>query len=226
MTTSTTRNVRVSFVVPAAPDDVYGAWLDSAAHAAMTGGQRAEIEPRTFGRHMSGDGYIEGVILELDAGRRIVQTWRSTEFQKSSPDSRLEVHFGHDRGGTRVGIEHEDVPVELADDIEAGWTKFYAEPMKAYFGQQGKRAKVKAPMASKAKSAGKAVKAKAAKAGKKAVKVAKAAVKKAKAAVKKARSTTKVKAAAKKKAKPAKKAKPKKAAKPAAKKAKKKARKR
>ncbi len=224
MTTSTTRNVRVSFVVPATPDDVYGAWLDSSAHAAMTGGQRAEIEPRTFGRHMAGDGYIEGVILELDAGRRIVQTWRSTEFQKSSPDSRLEVHFGHDTAGTRVMLEHEDVPVELADDIEAGWTKFYAEPMRAYFAQTGKRPKVKAPMAAKAKSAGKAVKAKAAKAGKKAVKVAKAAVKKAKAAVKKARGKTKVKAAAKKKAKAGKKAKPKKAAK--ARGAKKKARKR
>ena len=217
MTTSTTRNVRVSFVVPATPDDVYGAWLDSAAHAAMTGGQRAEIEPRTFGRHMAGDGYIEGVILELDAGRRIVQTWRSTEFQKSSPDSRLEVHFGHDTGGTRVMLEHEDVPVELADDIEAGWTKFYAEPMRAYFSQAGKRPMVKAPMAAKAKRAGKAVKAKAAKAGNKAVKVAKA-------AVKKARGKAKVKAAAKKKATPAKKAKPKKAAK--ARGAKKKARKR
>ncbi|MEZ0311958.1 MAG: SRPBCC domain-containing protein [Myxococcota bacterium] len=225
MTTSTTRNVRVSFVVPASPDDVYGAWLDSSAHAAMTGGQRAEIEPRTFGRHMAGDGYIEGVILELDTGRRIVQTWRSSEFQKSSPDSRLEVHFGHASGGTRVGIEHEDVPVELADDIEAGWTKFYAEPMRAYFSQQGKRTKVKSPMA-KAKSAGKAVKAKAAKAGKKVAKVAKAAVKKAKAAVKKARGKTKVKATAKKKAKPAKKAKPKKVAKARGGKSKKKARKR
>jgi uncharacterized protein YndB with AHSA1/START domain len=201
MTTSTTRNVRVSFVVPASPDDVYGAWLDSSAHAEMTGGQRAEIEPRTFGRHMAADGYIEGVILELDAGRRIVQTWRSSEFQKSSPDSRLEVHFGHASGGTRVGIEHEDVPVELADDIEAGWTKYYAEPMRAYFSHQGKRAKVKSPVA-RAKSA---VKAKAAKAGKKVAKVAKAAVKKAKAAVKKVRGKTKVKAAAKKKAKPAKK---------------------
>ncbi len=219
MTTSTTRNVRVSFVVPASPDDVYGAWLDSAAHTAMTGGQRAEIEPRTFGRHMAGDGYVEGVILELDVGRRIVQTWRSTEFQKSSPDSRLEVHFGHDGGGTRVGIEHEDVPVELADDIEAGWKEFYAEPMRAYFSQQGKRVSVK-PSKPKAKGAGKTIKAKATKAGKSIAKAAKAAVKKAKGAMKKARG--KIKAAAKKKlsSAPKKKAKPapKKKAKPATKK--------
>lgn len=207
MTTSTTRNVRVSFVVPASPEDVYNAWLDSGAHAAMTGGQPAEIEPRTFGRHSTSDGYIEGIILELDAGRRIVQTWRSTEFAKSSPDSRLEVHFGSDSRGTRVGIEHEDVPVELADDIEAGWTKFYAEPMQTYFANGAKRGG--GSTAAKATTAAKAVKkvkAKAAKAGKKAVKAVKAAVKKAKKVMAKAgkkKAAKKKPAAAKKKAKKA-----------------------
>jgi uncharacterized protein YndB with AHSA1/START domain len=221
--TPATRNVRVSFVVPAPPDEVYSAWLDSARHGAMTG-TRAEIEPRTFGRHMAADGYIEGVILELDAGRRIVQTWRSSEFTKSSPDSRLEVRFGADAGGTRVGIEHEDVPVDLADDIEAGWKTYYAEPMRTYFSQQGKRTAVRSPMGAgaamtKAKKAGKAVKAKAAKAGK-AVKKAAKAVRK---AVKKVRG--KVKAAAKK-AKAKSKAKPKKAKRKAAPKKKAKAKKR
>ncbi len=184
----------------------------------MTGGQHAEIEPRTFGRHTAGDGYIEGIILELDAGRRIVQTWRSAEFAKSSPDSRLEVHFRGESQGTRVGIEHEDVPVELADDIEAGWTKFYAEPMQVYFANGATRRDGAA--AKSAKSAGKAVKAvkaKAAKAGKKAVKAVKAAVKKAKKIMAKAGK----KKGAKKKPAPAKKTKKASAKKKSAKKAKK-----
>lgn len=128
-----TRNLRLSFVVSAPPSVVYTTWLDSAGHTAMTGGLRAEIEPRTFGRHMAGDGHIDGVTLELDAGRRIVQTWRAVDFPKNAPDSRLELHFEPTVTGTKVVIEHDDVPEELAEAIEKGWMTHYATRMSAYF---------------------------------------------------------------------------------------------
>ena len=82
--------IRVSTVIPASAERIYQAWLDSAEHSAFTGGP-AEVDPKIGGRFTAWDGYIEGVTLELEPGRRIVQSWRSSDFPNDADDSRLEV---------------------------------------------------------------------------------------------------------------------------------------
>jgi uncharacterized protein YndB with AHSA1/START domain len=76
--------IEVTTMLPASPEVVYRAWLDSAEHAAFVGAQ-AEIEAVVDGKFSMWDGYITGRNLILDPPRRIVQAWRTTEFPEGSP---------------------------------------------------------------------------------------------------------------------------------------------
>ncbi|HEV2104740.1 MAG TPA: SRPBCC family protein, partial [Candidatus Eisenbacteria bacterium] len=130
-----TESVRVAAVIPATPERLYAAWLDAREHAAMTGGA-ATVEPRVGGRFTAWDGYITGVTLVLERGRRIVQAWRSTDFPDGHPDSRLEVRFEPAEGGTRVTVLHAEVPEGQGSRYEQGWSDSYLEPMRRYFGRE------------------------------------------------------------------------------------------
>lgn len=124
----------ISASIPASPTDVYQAWLDSKAHSSFTGGP-ARIDPRPGGDHSAWDGYIRGRILELEPGRRIVQTWRTTEFPPDSPDSRLEIMLEPHRDGTRLTLNHSDIPEGQGENYRQGWLDYYFEPLKTFFAQ-------------------------------------------------------------------------------------------
>lgn len=124
--------IRVSAVIHASPKRIYEAWLSSEEHSAFTGGM-ATVEPTVGGRHTAWEGYTQGTILELEPYRRIVQSWRTSEFPPDSPDSRLEVLLQEIDGGTRVTLLHSDIPEGQAEQYRQGWKEFYFEPMKRYF---------------------------------------------------------------------------------------------
>jgi uncharacterized protein YndB with AHSA1/START domain len=96
-----------SFPVP--PEVVYAAWLDAAKHAKMTGAP-ATCDARVGGRFTAWDGYIEGTILELEPGARIVQAWRTSEFPAEANDSRVELHLREADGGTQLVLAHSEIP--------------------------------------------------------------------------------------------------------------------
>lgn len=121
----------VSTFIAAPPERLYAAWLDSIQHSAMTGGPaQASAEPGA--PFNAWDGYIQGVNLELETGRRIVQAWRTVEFSEDEPDSRLEVLFEPAAGGTHLTIRHSGLP-DHGLQYRQGWIDNYFEPMKAYF---------------------------------------------------------------------------------------------
>lgn len=125
-------SIQVSAMIPASPNRIYTAWLDERQHSAFTGG-KATIQPWVGGRHTAWDGYIEGTTLELDTGRRIVQSWRTTEFPIGAADSRLEVHLVPVAGGTEVKIVHTSIPAGQGDKYKKGWREYYLSPMKKFF---------------------------------------------------------------------------------------------
>ncbi len=125
-------NLRLSTVLPVAPQRIYTAWLSSTDHAAFTGSQ-AEIDPAVGGKFTAWDGYIQGTNLVLAPFNRIVQTWRTTDFPDGSADSRLEVLFEPVQGGAKVTLVHSDIPDGQGDDYERGWRDYYFAPMRDYF---------------------------------------------------------------------------------------------
>jgi uncharacterized protein YndB with AHSA1/START domain len=94
----TNESILISEVIPATPQRIFSAWMDSTEHSAFTGDE-AIVVPEVGGEHQSAGGYIKGRTLELNEGSRIVQSWRTTEFPPESPDSRVEITLEPTLGG-------------------------------------------------------------------------------------------------------------------------------
>src|ERR1700745_1791068 len=80
----------VSDVIPASPRAIYDAWLGRQGHADITGGRPAHIPAVPGAAFTVWNGYITGRNLELEPGRRIVQSWRTTKFAAGDGDSQIE----------------------------------------------------------------------------------------------------------------------------------------
>jgi len=114
------------------PQLLYDAWLDSDGHSKMTGSP-AEVSANPGGQFKAWDGYIWGENLELEPGKRIVQSWRTSEFTNNEEDSQIEVLFEeNETGGTKITLRHTNLP-EHGAQYEQGWQESYFDPMKLYF---------------------------------------------------------------------------------------------
>jgi len=125
--------IKLTVTLPVSPKKIYDAWLNSKAHSAFTGG-KASASSKVKGKFTAWDGYITGKNLELKAGKKIVQTWRTTEFPETAPDSLLEVSLAPKAGGkTTLTLVHTNIPKGQGKQYKSGWKEHYFEPMKAYF---------------------------------------------------------------------------------------------
>jgi uncharacterized protein YndB with AHSA1/START domain len=140
----TNESILISEVIPATPQRIFSAWMDSAEHSAFTGDE-AVVVPEVGGEHQSAGGYIKGRTLELNEGSRIVQSWRTTEFPPESPDSRVEITLEPTLGGTLVTLLHTDIPVGQGDRYRQGWNEYYLSRLKTYFADSEPTMETKAP---------------------------------------------------------------------------------
>jgi uncharacterized protein YndB with AHSA1/START domain len=129
-----TYEFKLSCVLPAPPAAVYDAWLTSAGHSNMTG-SAAKMSKRVGAEVSAWDGYIFGKNLELEPGRRIVQSWRTTEFGEGDANSTIIVTLSPIKAGCRLSLRHSGVPDSQTGYEKGGWDSHYFDPMKAYFGK-------------------------------------------------------------------------------------------
>lgn len=115
----------------ALPKDIYAAWLSSEGHTKMTGGvaTASDIPGDPF---TAWDGYIEGKNLILEKDKRIVQSWRTSQFEAAEEDSQIEILLREKDGQTELTLIHTKVP-ESGEHYQKGWEDHYFQPMKAYF---------------------------------------------------------------------------------------------
>ncbi|MEP7196494.1 MAG: SRPBCC domain-containing protein [Saprospiraceae bacterium] len=124
---------KVEIKLNATPEKIYEAWLSSKGHSSMTGSS-ASIKDQPGTRFTAWDGYIEGEILDLEKDKRIVQTWRTSEFKKNQEDSLVDIELtAIDEHSTKLQLRHCNL---LDSDMQykQGWKDHYFAPMKAYFG--------------------------------------------------------------------------------------------
>lgn len=113
------------------PKIIYKAWLNSAEHTAMTGGDEecSDLEGGTFS---AWDGYIEGKNEILVPNKKIKQSWRTSEFAASDADSILEIDLKETANGTQLILSHSNKP-QGQTGYKKGWEEHYFAPMKKYF---------------------------------------------------------------------------------------------
>ena len=127
-----TRTIRQVAWIRATPEDVYDALMTTRGHVAFTGAS-ARISGRVGGKFAAWDGYIHGTNLELERGRKIVQSWRATEATwPDGHDSIVRFVLTPSRGGTRIQFNHSGVPSEHAGHLSQGWRDHYWAPLQAY----------------------------------------------------------------------------------------------
>ena len=116
---------------PVKPEVLYNAWLDSAQHSNMTGGEA--VCTKTIGYAFTAwDGYISGTNQFLLENKRIVQTWRTTEFSDTDDDSELTLVFTEVPRGCELTLIHTNIPQGQAN-YKQGWEDHYFAPMREYF---------------------------------------------------------------------------------------------
>lgn len=112
-------------------ETVFSAWLDSEKHSQMTGGA-AKASDQVGDSFTAWDGYIWGKNLKIDPNKRILQSWRTTEFSDDEEDSILEIVFNEVDDGTEITIIHSNLPAH-GEQYKQGWVDHYFTPMKEYF---------------------------------------------------------------------------------------------
>ncbi len=127
-------SLKIKIVLPVKADKLYKAWLNGKEHSLFTGGA-ATASPKKNGKFTAWDGYIEGKNLELVPGKKIVQSWRTSEFADDAPDSTLELKFEEKAGKTTLHLHHHGLQKGDAKKYGSGWKAHYFNPMKDYFGK-------------------------------------------------------------------------------------------
>ena len=131
-----TTSINQRIILNALPEEVYDAFLDPKKHSDFTGSE-ATGKAEVGAEFTAWDGYISGRNLELKKGKRIVQEWTTTEWPKGYPPSRLELTFNEiDGRRTELTMVHSEIPADQEDELKQGWTDYYWEPLKHYFGKR------------------------------------------------------------------------------------------
>ncbi len=118
-------------ILNAPAKDIYTAWLSSEGHTKMTGGE-ATASNKVRGAFTAWEGYINGKNLVLEENKRIVQSWRTSQFLENEADSQIEVLLKEGDGATELTLIHSNVP-ESGEHYRKGWDEHYFQPMKKYF---------------------------------------------------------------------------------------------
>jgi uncharacterized protein YndB with AHSA1/START domain len=90
-------------------------------------GEYALVEPEPGGRFMLDvrGSPVRGRYLELEPPRRLLISWGYAGSEHLPPGaSTVEVRLTADQGGTRVELEHRDLPAQEKPDHGRGWTHY------------------------------------------------------------------------------------------------------
>lgn len=111
--------LRQSVHLPVPPQRLYRTYLSSKLHGAAIG-STALIVPRVGGRFQAWGGYITGRNLQLVPNRRVVQSWRASDWAADAADSILILDFEKVPGGTVLHLTQVGVPRALAASLRKG----------------------------------------------------------------------------------------------------------
>jgi activator of HSP90 ATPase len=123
-----TKTIKQSITFQAEPHDVYEALMDSDKHAKFTGGE-TYISREIGGKFSAFDGYSEGVNIELVPDKKIVQSWRASDWPEGHYSEVIFI-MEEDERHTRLTFTQNGVPENQYEDISQGWHDYYWEPMK------------------------------------------------------------------------------------------------
>lgn len=128
--TDSMKTIKQVVYFDATPHEVFELLMDSKKHSAFTG-SKAKISREVNGKFEAYDPYIEGKNLEIVKDKKIVQSWRGTDWKKAQT-SKAEFRFEKKGDGCKMTFTQTGVPEEHYAGIKQGWVDYYWKPMKEY----------------------------------------------------------------------------------------------
>jgi activator of HSP90 ATPase len=122
-----TRTIRQTVHFSASSHDVYELLMDHRKHASFTGGA-VKISRKVGGSFSVFDGYATGKNIELTADKKIVQSWRASDWV-IGVFSEVSFTFSENPTGCTLRFIHSGVPSDQFTAIKQGWIDFYWNPM-------------------------------------------------------------------------------------------------
>jgi activator of HSP90 ATPase len=123
-----TKTIRQSVTFKTSPQVIYEMLMDSRKHATFTG-EKASISRKIGGKFTAYAGYISGVTLDLVEDRKIVQSWRGSDWPEGHY-SRVTFSLEKVKSGTTLAFRQSGVPERYYRDISQGWRDYYWKPMR------------------------------------------------------------------------------------------------
>ena len=129
-----TKTIRQSVTFRSSPHVIYEMLMDSRKHAKFTG-EKAGVSRKIGGKFTAYTGYINGVNLDLVQDKKIVQSWRGSDWPEGHY-SKVTYSLGKVKGGTRLTFRQSGVPEPHYEDINQCWRDYYWYPMREMLEKQ------------------------------------------------------------------------------------------
>lgn len=109
------------FLIGAPPEDVYNALTNPATIQLWTG-EPAIMSEEVGAEFSLWEGSIEGINLEFEKGKKIIQQWF---FGDQEEPSIVTIILHPHKAGTSAELRHVNIPDEDYENIIAGWEENY-----------------------------------------------------------------------------------------------------
>ena len=127
----TTKNIHQDVTFKAAPKEIYRALMDSKTHSKITG-SKAVIGTKVGSFFSVWGGGVSGITLALEPNKKIVQAWRTGEWEENHYSVAV-FELVKANVGTKLIFDHYAVPADDYKTISDNWKACYWTPMKEMF---------------------------------------------------------------------------------------------
>ncbi len=114
----------------ATPHEVFEALMDSKKHCAFTS-SKVSISRKVGGKFSVYDNYATGKNLILIKDKKIVQTWRASDWPNGH-FSKVTFLLTKTKTGTKLTFTQQGMPEDQYKEISKGWYDFYWNPIKIF----------------------------------------------------------------------------------------------
>jgi activator of HSP90 ATPase len=114
--------------INATPQEVFSA-ITNPFTIELWSGYPAVMEPVTGFEFSIFDGDISGRNISVVENKELVQEW----FMGDAEPSIVTMHLKSQQQGTKVTLEHTNVPDEVFEEFEEGWSLYYWGAIKDFF---------------------------------------------------------------------------------------------
>ena len=126
------KSFTISASFPFSSETVFTA-LTNTRQIAMWSGQRGKVQPTIGGKIELFDGWVKGLVLAYESGKRLSFTWKPAEWAKESQSSIVTFVFKPTKTGSTLKLKHWGFPNDSElQSHKAGWTEFVFDPLKMY----------------------------------------------------------------------------------------------